>query len=389
MSVIFEVINTVVTQAIQALFNQLIAPIIPDLLNVFSIQSLFSSDEISYLEAVSTGGTINTNINFNDLYTKIISLPFQIFETIKGIPIISNAFGLLINGTIDVLCGVIGFVQTLNSAIDIDLLFSFAFQLLSRLFFSYATYITYPPAINSNPSSSSDYTSNSQVLIGELGLDILGIVSSLISWTFATRLNNKYPDGRFSQVSTYALTFLFVNAGEILEDLSKFIIYGVNPVDSQSIKLITTFGGIFFWVGNLSKLVGFFLYLYGTIRDKISRISEMTLPEMMGTLSTLGNTAISAINSWLSFKSGRDYVDKVQTASGGLDDFFNWARTKVTDPISFTTFNVANLVLSNQPPNFLNPIPLNSFDKKTFLGLTAIQFCLDITLYTSSALIPR
>jgi hypothetical protein len=389
MSVMFEVINVVVTQAIQLLFNQLIAPVIPDLLNVFSIQSLFSQDEISYLEAVLDGEAVNPNINFDDLYNKILFLPFQTFESIKGIPLISNAFGLLINGTVDLLSGVIGFIQVLNSAIDIDLLFSFAFQLLSRLFFSYATYITYPPGINENPSVPGDYTSNRQILIGELGLDFLGILSSFISWGFAKRLNDRYPDGRFGQVSTYAFTFVAVNLGESLEDVSKFIIYGVAPLDSQHIKTITTIGGVLFWIGNLFKVFGFLYYLFFTGRDKLSRLSEMSLPELFGTLATLVNTVLSAIIAWFSFKSGRDYVNKVQTAIGGLENFFNWALTKTTVTNSRGIFTIAKMIPSMKPPNSLNPIPLKSISKNTFLGLTLIGFGLDITLYLSSALISR
>jgi hypothetical protein len=431
MSIIFEVVNAVVTQAIQVLFDRLVAPLMNDFLNLISIDTLFSTEEISFLETVIDYGIVDPNFNFNEFYSKVMFLPLQIFETIKGIPIISTAFGLLINGTIDIISGVIGYIQFIlsigsslqsyststssnlqNSAvstdfnvlssiestesnlqsvamstestaqstffsIDTDLLSSFAFQLVSRLLFSYATYITYDINTNPNPINPSDYNFNRGILWKELALDILGIQYSITSYIFADRLNSRYPDGRFGHVSTYTISLGLTSFGELLEDFSKFAIYSIYPADSITIKKVVVASSIGFVIGNLAKVGGSLSYGFLTSLDKLGRFINLSLAEGLGTIATLINTLINLYIGSNSLIFGIDFVNKVKLISE-----YKKLLSLFPEDWIISSF-------SKSMKNLYFPINLGNISKKTYLLLTGVSFGLDILLFTSACFIEQ
>lgn len=179
-----------------------------------------------------------------------------------------------------------------------------------------------------------------------------------------------------------------INLGEFAEDLAKFCIYAINPIDSQTINLITSFGGFLYMVDNGMKIIGSGIYIILSLVGKsLQGIRKSTLFELIGISATGTNAAITFIYSLNSFISGKDFLNKVEDSSDSIENFYNWAKNKITDPVSSTGFRIIELTLSKTQPNFYNPIPLSSIDKKEFLGITAVCFFLDIALYTSAAFI--
>ena len=422
MSIIFEIVNTIITQAIQLLFDQFIAPLMNDFLSLISIDSLLSSEEFTNLDSAVEYGNFNPDFNFNNFFSKVTLLPLQIFETIKGIPIISTAFGLLINGTIDIISGVIGYIQFIISigssmqssfvssdfnllsskdftdsnlkgdskttrsnsqsssiSIDSDLLSAFAFQLVSRILFSFATYITYDMKTNPDPNSSSDYNFNRGLLWKELALDLLGIEFSTTSYFFSDRLNTKYPDGRFAHVSNNLITMGLSFLGEMTEDFSKFMIYTTYPVDSMTIKKSIAVSSVFFAVGNVAKILGSLYYGYDTSEEKLNRKDDLSIPELFGTFATLGNTLINLISGTNSLIFGKDFIDNVAIAL---------TKSEITNLLKLFPAETLLLDFSNYMKIIFLPIELGSISKKTYLILSGISFGLDILLYSSACFIP-